>query len=75
MWNRFNVRTIFKIKHTLRGTLMKTEPVTITGFSDFVHRLVFEKLQNTTFRKRDLFQSSGGRGIPTLLGPLERDSI
>jgi hypothetical protein len=25
--NRFNVRTIFKTKHTLRGTLMKTEPV------------------------------------------------
>jgi hypothetical protein len=22
--NRFNVRTIFKTKHTLRGTLMKT---------------------------------------------------
>jgi hypothetical protein len=26
--NRFNVRTIFKTKHTLRGTLMKTGPVT-----------------------------------------------
>jgi hypothetical protein len=25
--NRFNVRTIFKTKHTLRGTLMKTGPV------------------------------------------------
>jgi hypothetical protein len=25
--NRFNIRTIFKTKHTLRGTLMKTEPV------------------------------------------------
>jgi hypothetical protein len=26
--NRFNVRTIFNTKYTLRGTLMKTEPVT-----------------------------------------------
>jgi hypothetical protein len=25
--NRFNVRTIFKIKHALRGILMKTGPV------------------------------------------------
>jgi hypothetical protein len=25
--NRFNVRTIFKTKHRLRGTLMKTRPV------------------------------------------------
>jgi hypothetical protein len=25
--NCFNVRTIFKTKHTLRGTLMKTRPV------------------------------------------------
>jgi hypothetical protein len=25
--NRLNLRTIFKTKHTLRGTLMKTEPV------------------------------------------------
>jgi hypothetical protein len=24
--NRFNIRTIFKTKHTLRGTLMKTGP-------------------------------------------------
>jgi hypothetical protein len=25
--NRFSLRTIFKTKHTLRGTLMKTRPV------------------------------------------------
>jgi hypothetical protein len=25
--NRFSVRTIFKIKRTLRGTLMKIEPI------------------------------------------------
>jgi hypothetical protein len=27
IWNRFSWRTIFKTKHTLRGTLMKTGPV------------------------------------------------
>jgi hypothetical protein len=31
----------------------------ITSFSDFVHRPVFYKLENTTFRKLDLFPSSG----------------
>jgi hypothetical protein len=30
----------------------------ITGFLDFVHRLVFYKLENTAFRKLDLFPSS-----------------
>jgi hypothetical protein len=34
----------------------------ITGFSDFVRRLVFQKLENITFRKLDLFQSSGEEG-------------
>jgi hypothetical protein len=33
-------------------------------------------LENTTFRKLDLFPSSGeGRETPTLLGPLERANL
>jgi hypothetical protein len=41
---------------------------------DFGHRPVFQKLENTTFRKLYLFSSSGegGRKTPTQLGPLER---
>jgi hypothetical protein len=31
----------------------------ITRFSDFVHRPVFYKLENTTFQKLNLFPSSG----------------
>jgi hypothetical protein len=27
IWGRFNIRTIFKIRHTLRGPSMKTGPV------------------------------------------------
>jgi hypothetical protein len=45
----------------------------ITGFLDFVYRLVFKTLGNTPFQKLNLFLSSGeGREKPTLLGPLER---
>jgi hypothetical protein len=33
--------------------------VRIIGFLDFVHRPVFCKLENTTFRELDLFPSSG----------------
>jgi hypothetical protein len=33
-----------------------------TGFLDFVHRPEFYKQENTTFRKLDLFPSSGKRG-------------
>jgi hypothetical protein len=47
----------------------------ITGFSDFVHRPVFQKLENTTFRKLDLFPSSGDGETPALLGPLERANL
>jgi hypothetical protein len=39
--------------------------VKITGFSDFVHGLVFQKLENT-FQKLDLFPSSGEGETPTL---------
>jgi hypothetical protein len=31
----------------------------ITGFSDFVHRSVLYKLENTMFRNLNLFPSSG----------------
>jgi hypothetical protein len=31
----------------------------ITGFLDFFHRPVFYKIGNTTFRKLNLFRSSG----------------
>jgi hypothetical protein len=42
----------------------------------FVLRPEFEKLENATFRKLDLFLSSGKeRKRPTLLGPLERSSF
>jgi hypothetical protein len=38
-----------------------------------MHRPVFQKLDNTTFRKLETFPSSGEVWkIPTLLGPLER---
>jgi hypothetical protein len=48
----------------------------ITGFLIFVHHPVFEELDNTTFRKLDLFPSSGERGeTPTQLGPLERANL
>jgi hypothetical protein len=33
-----------------------------TGFLDFVHRPEFYKQENTTFRKLDLFPSSGEGG-------------
>jgi hypothetical protein len=40
---------------------MSTRPyvlLKITGFSDFVHRPVFWKLENTTFQKLDLRMST-----------------
>jgi hypothetical protein len=43
----------------------------IAAVLDFVYRPGFWKLENTTFRKLDLFPSSGeGRKLPTLLSPL-----
>jgi hypothetical protein len=44
----------------------------ITGVSDFARRPVFYKLENTKFRKLNLFPSSGERRTPTLLGYLGR---
>jgi hypothetical protein len=50
--------------------------IRITVVPYFVHHPVFEKLENTTFRKPDLFPSSGeGRKTPTLLGPKERAKL
>jgi hypothetical protein len=42
---------------------------------DFVHHLVIGKLDNTTFRKLDLFLSLGEWETPNLLGPLERVNL
>jgi hypothetical protein len=66
--------------HVKLGLLTLREEYTlrvrITGFLDFVHRQVFYKLENTTFRKLDVFPSSGeGEKIPTQLGPLERANL
>jgi hypothetical protein len=48
----------------------------IAGLLDFVHRPEFQIPQNTTFRKLDLFPSSGeGKETPTLLDPLERANL
>jgi hypothetical protein len=41
---------------------LSTTMLRITGFSDFAHRLIFLKPENTTFRKLDLFPSSGEGG-------------
>jgi hypothetical protein len=46
----------------------------ITGFLDFFHRPVFQRTENTTFRKLDPFPSSGeGGGEDTYsVGPLRK---
>jgi hypothetical protein len=42
----------------------------------FTRLLVLQKLENTAFRKLDLFSSSGKGGkSPTQLGPLERANM
>jgi hypothetical protein len=40
----------------------------INGFLDFFHRPVFYRLENTTFRKLDLFPSSGEGGSALVFG-------
>jgi hypothetical protein len=50
----------------------------ITEFLDFFRRAVFQRIENTTFQKLDLFLSSGeggGEKTPTHLGPLERTNL
>jgi hypothetical protein len=44
----------------------------ITGFSDFVHHLVFKKLKSATFLKLDLFLSSGEWGDTYSVGFLRK---
>jgi hypothetical protein len=47
--------------------------VSSLGVLDSVHRPVFYKIENITFRKLDLFSSSGKWGeVSVPLGPLER---
>jgi hypothetical protein len=46
------------------------------GFLDFFHSPVFSEIENTMFRKLDLFTSSGvGGKTPTQLGPLVRANL
>jgi hypothetical protein len=48
----------------------------IAVFLDFVHRPEFWMLENWTFRKLDLFPSSGeGWETPTMLGSLGRANL
>jgi hypothetical protein len=50
-----------------KGFLRRCRTLRITGFLFFAHRPIFDKLGKTTFRKQDLFPSSGERRkIPTL---------
>jgi hypothetical protein len=46
----------------------------ITGFLEFAHRSAFKKLEKT-FRKLDLFPSSGEGETLILLGPLEKANL
>jgi hypothetical protein len=63
---KFHLHDIWQAEHMHR----------ITGFLHFVHCPVFYKLEKTTFRKLDLFPSSGeGEKTPAMLGPLERANL
>jgi hypothetical protein len=59
---------IFRVSHVsakLAVTIFKVTwlwDVNNTGFLDFLHCPVFQKLENTAFRKLDQFPSSGERG-------------
>jgi hypothetical protein len=56
----------FSIRVLPHGDTVLIIPIT-TKLVDFVHRPDFYKPENTTFRKLDLFPSSGERGrAPTL---------
>jgi hypothetical protein len=53
-----------------------TNDFRVTGFMDFVHHPEFYTIESTTFRKPDLFPSSGeGRENPILMGHLERANL
>jgi hypothetical protein len=50
-------------KQTRNENFVSCETVlTSTGFSGFIHRPIFWKLEHTMFRKLDLFPSSGEEG-------------
>jgi hypothetical protein len=80
------LRTVYRIKKLIKSGQGPTEGCRAiiqfssvqfnsfinTGFLDFVHRPEFYKQENTTFRKLDLFPTSGEGGAPTLLGTLEK---
>jgi hypothetical protein len=46
----------------------------ITGFLDFFHRPVFQRIENTTIRKLDLFPASGEK-TPTQFESLETANL
>jgi hypothetical protein len=56
----------------LKYNIMDSE---LLGFLDFLYIPAFLILENITFRKLDLVQSSGERETPTLLASLERANL
>jgi hypothetical protein len=44
----------------------------IFGVLDFVHRPIFQKIENTTFRKLDLFPFAGEGGDNYSVGSIRR---
>jgi hypothetical protein len=57
-----NINNNNKIIRNLILTKSFVNILITTGFLDFVHRPEFYKQENTTFRKLDLFPSSGEGG-------------
>jgi hypothetical protein len=68
---RYSVKNVVKVS----GILESNCNYTITGVLDFFHCTVFYKLENTTFRKLDLFPSSDEGWKTPQLGPLERANV
>jgi hypothetical protein len=65
-----------KDKRDSNTNINNVYPLRIIVFLNSAHRLEFYMLENTPFRKLDLFLPSGeGRETPTLLGPLERANL
>jgi hypothetical protein len=72
-WNKPPITWIILNMEIASKITEKLIMLKIIGFLDFVHR---PELENTTFRKLDLFPSPGEeRESPTLLGPLERADL
>jgi hypothetical protein len=70
----FELNTILSSDYFVNRLSTETEiSLRITGSLDFVHHLEFYILENTTFRKLDLFPSSGElRETPTVFGSLRK---